>query len=119
MTRTKMALAAALMVASCATEEGLRKLADTTLGQTEAQLVGRLGPPDNVYTSDASNTGGAAKFLTWRRGSVGTAPGYVNCVGTYCFVQPATAYAVGCAITFRLEDGVVRSYRYEGNGCRA
>jgi hypothetical protein len=105
------------LITGCATEGNLRKALDDTIGWTENQLVARLGPPDNVYRSDAANEA-SAKFITYRRGNSGVVPGYVNCIGYYCYTMPPQQYVNACAVTFSLLDGKVTHYRYEGNACR-
>lgn len=114
----RAAVVALALVAGCASEENFRKAADTTVGQTEAALVLRLGTPDQIYDAPANASEPAARIITYRRANTDTIPGYYQCVRGFCWVTPPQTFVYACTLTFRIQAGVVRSYNYSGNGCR-
>lgn len=121
MARAAAILATALLTGACATEDGFRKMVDPYVGQPESAVVTRLGPPDSSYQID-KNAGGA-KVISYTRSASSTMPGYAqtNCYRGTCFtsVTPATAYSISCQLVFEISEGIIRSYRYQGNGCTA
>lgn len=116
-------LVVAATLAACATEDGYRRNVEAMIGQTEATLVSTHGVPDATHRADgAENTADekGAKFVTYRRGSTDTIPGYCSFVpriGYYC--APPQTYTYVCITTFRIEGGIVRSWTSQGNACRA
>lgn len=113
----------ALLLAGCATTANFEKILQDSVGRPEADLIQAWGPPSSVYES------GESKYLTWQRGSSGYVPGVAPTYRTYAigntlYTQPTGgspgfAYTNHCKYTLELVRGVVRSWRWEGNACRA
>lgn len=136
-------LLAPLVLVGCATAEKFNLRMNEYMGRSEAELVGRLGPPQSVYTLDDGS-----KVLTYTRGSSVFIPGAVTTTpvttnttgrvnvttglrqssGTYTqqsttYVQqqqPGTAVNLYCTVHFTLHwRGYLQSWRSEGNNCVA
>ena len=90
-------------------------------GKPESALLNRFGVPDATYSS------GGNKYLSFRRSSSGSTPGVAprytsTVIGNTVYSQPVggiapRAYSVYCKVDFRVTGGIVRGYRWEGNGC--
>lgn len=107
------------LVVGCATEEGLRKRLDPTIGMDEPALITYAQrPPTSSHDTEPVN-GKKVRFLSWAVVGADTMPGYWQCIRGVCFVQPPTTYNYYCNLIFRLEEGIVQSYQYSGNACRA
>jgi len=128
-------------VAGCATPQKFHLVMNQYVGRSEAELVGKLGPPQSVYVL-ADGT----RIMTYTRGSTMLLPGAITTTpvttnttgqlnvtsgaqqgyGTYTqrsttYVQqqaPSTAVNVYCTVHFTLHPkGYVQSWRSEGNNC--
>jgi len=116
-------LAVAWIVSGCATTENYEKILDTWVGSTEGQLVQAWGPPAGFYES------GTTRYLTYtksRSGYVpGTAPTYqTTIIGNTAYTSsyggsPGFSYSRHCKTTFTIQNGVISTWRYEGNDCTA
>ena len=110
-------------LASCATEANYEKILDSWTGSSENELLNSWGPPDSVYES------GGTKYLTYARGNTvvlpGTAPSYQSTVvGNTMYTNPVggTPPLVmnrHCKTTFTIQSGIIVSWRWEGNACKA
>lgn len=115
----KRILAAVLMlaIAGCATKARFQKQMDGLLGASEQSLVARMGPPQSVY----DNAG--TRILTYSQNRTNYIPGSAP---TYQMIGN-TAYPMGgsdpmimqlsCTVNFTITDGLVQSYRFQGNNC--
>jgi len=129
-----IAATAVLALAGCATQEKFRAIMDTYIGASEQSLVSGLGIPSGSYAFNEHS-----KVLTFERSGQmvlpgvqttqavsSTTTGYVN---SRPFTAQTTTYVpqqgapmliqMNCTIRFSLWDGVVRSYTWEGNNCKA
>jgi hypothetical protein len=112
-----------VLLAGCATTAGYEQMLNTWMGSTEIDLVRKWGPPLGAYD------GGGSRFLTWESsGQVyvpGTAPSYqTQFIGNTAYTTPvggSPGYTVmkRCRTTFELRNGVVSSWRWDGNACKA
>ena len=123
MRRTILAVVASALLAGCATTAKYEAMLNTWVGHSEDELIRRWGPPDRVYETSSS------KYLQFSRSASGYVPGtppsyqttivgntaYTNAVGG----SPGFAYTNWCNTIFELQSGVVRSWRWEGNACKA
>ena len=141
--RTAIISALAIALGGCATQAGFEKLMGTYMGNTEAQLVGRLGPPQNSYRLDdgsrvlqyarsgqivlpgpttyapvTTNTTGNVTLNNGMRQTTGT---YNQRSTTYVSQQaPDTTIALNCTVNFTVSaEGCVYAWRASGNNCRA
>lgn len=141
--RTAIFSALTLVLGGCATHAGFEKLMGSYMGNTEAQLVGRLGPPQGSYRLDDGSrvlqyTRGGAIVLAGARsyapvttnttGNVTLNDGMRQTTGTYnqrstTYVSqqaPDTAIALNCTVNFTVSpDGFVYAWRASGNNCIA
>jgi hypothetical protein len=128
--RFSILLLAAL--AGCATQAKFQANMDGWIGRSEASLVGGMGPPQSVYTIDAT-----AKVLTWNHsgqvvlpGQTYTTPTTTNTTGyinnrpfnaqstTYTQQQGApTVIGLNCTVNVTLHDGFVTAWQSFGNNC--
>lgn len=113
----------AVLLTACASTANFEKMLGTWVGSSEDQLIRTWGPPANVYVS------GETKFVTFARSSVGYIPGsaptyQTQVVGNIAYTHavggsPGYSYTAQCMVTFELVANMVRSWRWEGNACRA
>jgi hypothetical protein len=116
-------LLAALLTASCATEENYKQILGSWLGSSERELMDAWGPPDSFYEADG------VKYLTYSRGRTvvlpGTPPSYRStAIGSTLYTTPVggtppTALNMHCKTTFTIENGRIQGWRFEGNDCNA
>jgi len=117
----RFALMALLALSGCVSQAQFQKNMDSYIGYSESALIAGLGVPDATYAV------GADKYLSYRRSASGVTPGVAptyqsTVIGNTVYSTPIggvapRAYSVNCTVDFRLTGGVVKSYRYEGNGC--
>jgi hypothetical protein len=124
-------LVAALTVLGCASFEAYEKLLGTWLGDTEANLVSKWGPPQNVYVSPDGN-----RILTYYSQRTIVLPGYTAPTTTYLsgtnyggtFSGTATSYNYStppmvldmkCQTNFTVRQAQIVSWSYNGNDCKA
>lgn len=108
-------------VAGCATTPKYEAMLERWVGMPEDTLVRAWGPPDRVYD------GRSVRTLTYHRGSPPVAPGaaqvyYASPVGmrtASAAGTPPMALNSACITTFEVAGGVVRSWRWQGNDCKA
>ncbi len=120
----KLILIALFGLGACATESKYKENLNSWMGQREGSLIASWGPPDSVYTSD-TNT----KYLTYNRQQSTYVPGVAPTYQTHCSFGVCTTDAIGgsdpymidsrCKTTFTVAGGMISSWRYEGNACRA
>ncbi|WP_295135390.1 hypothetical protein [uncultured Reyranella sp.] len=93
------------------------------MGQPEAVLISHWGPPQSSYET------GDVKFLSWQNQRnipiAGVAPTYsTSCVGTNCTTtsyggSPGYNLSMRCTVIMTVEGGIVKSWRWQGNDCKA
>ena len=113
--RSILAVLAAGLLTGC-TNQLAERQAELShwVGQPEAQLVAALGAPNRVFDS------GPTKFLTYEDTYLQEGP-----TGPYYFGPGPAAptgfsglrYTLVCDTTFSVADGVVKAFRFRGNGC--
>ncbi len=118
-----IAAAVLTLLAGCATTEKYEENLQGWVGKPELELVRVWGAPNSVYET------GGVKFLTYaktRQGYIpGAAPSYqTQVVRNTVFSTPVGGYpgrsvTRQCDTTFEVSAGVVSSYRFEGNACKA
>jgi hypothetical protein len=121
--KTFMLLLTVSMLSSCATQAGYKKVLDSWVGHTELELVRAWGPP--VRAHDISDS----RFLEFHRSGnlvlPGSDPTYTTTViGNTAYTTSSggsspTNIALSCATTFEVRNGVIISWRYQGNNCGA
>jgi len=132
-----LALIIAAMVSACASTAGYEAMLATWVGAPEAALISRWGPPDSVYDMGASG-----KVLTYVRSSNFQWGGYTtttpvttyhsgnisgdvnaNYSGTSTTYVPTTTPVYNiqqkCTTRMTIQNGIVRSWAWEGNACKA
>lgn len=113
-----------LVSGGCATTAKFEENLDSWLGTTEKELVQQWGPPINVYELDSTT-----KVLTYNFSEdlfiPGSSPNYTTTyIGNQAYTQksggmPAQFVNYNCTVNFTFSDGIISSWRYEGNSCRA
>jgi len=113
---------ASFFFVGCATTANFEKMLNGWVGATEDSLISRWGPPSRVYST------GSSKYLTFDRAASGyvpgTAPTYqTTIIGNTAYTSSyggtsGYAYTKNCSTTFIITNGVVSSWRWEGNACR-
>jgi hypothetical protein len=108
---------------SCATSAKYEKILASWTGHSETELLDSWGPPDSIYESNDT------KYLTYIRGNTtlfpDTAPSYQNTIaGNTIYTNQIggmSPFVVSrhCKTTFAARDGIIRSWRWEGNACKA
>ena len=81
------------------------------VGKSEQTLVTQMGVPTRSYTTDSS------KFLAYDERRVDITPGVPGIGPWYVGGIPPQAVEHWCETTFRVSDGVVRSFTLRGNAC--
>lgn len=112
-----------ILLAGCATTAKYEKVLNTWVGSSEKDLVRKWGPPQGVYESDGT------RYLTYNSSRnlfmPGVAPTYTTqYVGNTAFTSasggmPAQNIAMSCQTTFELTNGLITSWRWQGNDCTA
>lgn len=126
-----------LVLTGCATTQNYEKILSSWVGAPESALIANWGPPNNSYQISANS-----KVITYTRGrnvQVGgfatTTPvttttsgniygsvnaNYSSTATTYVpTVTPVTNIAMSCSTRFTINNGVVASWAWEGNDCKA
>lgn len=123
--RSKLAIAACLtlFLTACATTAGYERTLQSWIGKSETELVRQWGVPRGVYES------GGIRFLTYSRSGQGYFPGVAPTYQTTMIGRTAYTQPIGgmppmvisrrCDTTFEVAGGVVTSWRWEGNACKA
>ena len=107
-----MALAVALALSGCATTGKYEKILGSWIGNDVNNLITSWGPPSNEYIMPNGN-----KMLTWLW--VGGTQVFAN-YNRYLNMTTASSVTYWCKTTFTVNSsGVVLTWRYEGNACRA
>ena len=123
-TRSSLTAAALVLVlAACATTAGFEKILNSFVGQPEHELVRSWGVPQGVYESEG------VRFLSYTRSGMayvpGVAPTYqTTMIGRTAYTQPiggmpAMYIPKRCDTTFEVRGGIITSWRWEGNACKA
>ena len=113
-----------LILSGCATTKGYEQMLQTWVGSSESNLVAAWGIPDGVYQMNAYE-----KVITYQRGGTTYLPGSAPSYQTTYYGNTATTRPVGgspgyvisqsCKTDFVVTNGIVSSWRWEGNSCRA
>lgn len=113
----------AIVLTSCATTANYEKKLNSWVGSSELNLVQSWGPPVQSYEA------GGHRFLVYSSSRniflPGTAPQYrTTFVGNTAYTNQvggtaAQSIDLGCQTTFELSDGRIRSWRWQGNDCKA
>lgn len=111
------------LLLGCVTTANYEAILQSWVGKPEIDLLHSWGPPSSVYES------GGIKFLTYDKSSQayipGTAPSYQSTVvGNTVYTHsvggsPGYAISQNCRTTFELSSGLVTSWRWDGNACKA
>lgn len=121
--RNRGLLLCLLALAGCegSSEAGFVASLEELKGKPETVLLNRYGVPDATYSANGD------KYLSYRRSRSGTTPGvapryYSTVVGNAVYTHPVggvapRSYSRYCNIDFRVTNGTVGGYRWEGNGC--
>jgi hypothetical protein len=110
-------------LASCATSANYEKILASWTGHGETDLLDSWGPPASVFESNDT------RYLTYIRGNTtlfpGAAPSYQSTiVGNTIYTNQIGGMSPlivnrHCKTTFAIRDGIIRSWRWEGNACKA
>lgn len=99
----------ALGLTGCATQAKYERVVASWVGNTEEALVYKWGPPARTYSLNSG------KVLTYEFDGGATA--YANNVYGSVFVNQVRNY---CETSFFTNSvGIIESWRFEGNSCRA
>jgi len=93
------------LLLGCATTRGYEKILQSWIGHDVNELIQSWGPPANVYKLP----NGSTMYTWWFDG------------GTVAMPIGNMAYAVKryCKTTFVVnQQGIIKSWRWEGNACR-
>lgn len=117
----RIAIAAVLLLAGCATTAKYEAMLNTWLGAPEVELARSWGAPIGSYQA------GNSRFLTFASSRnvflPGQAPQYqTSFVGNTAYTtlvggRPAQNLQFACTTTFEIVNGRVFGWRYEGNDC--
>jgi hypothetical protein len=123
MKKTIYLLIFTLVISSCVTTAGYKKIVDSWVGSSELELIRSWGPPQQAYES------GGVKFLAYNSSRnvylAGTAPTYTTTyIGNTAYTSssggtPAQNLNLNCQTTFEISDGKIVSWRFQGNACKA
>ena len=102
MRRAIFLLAACALISGCATLESYENKLNGWKGFSESQLLLDWGPPTKVEKIDEAH-----KVLTY------------NWSGSKKMALPADVKGTACLTQFTLENGTVKSWKYEGSDCRS
>jgi hypothetical protein len=113
----------AFVITGCATHENYKKILDTWVGQSEADLIRSWGVPINSYDA------GGNTFLVYQTTRQYTTQGQPSTYSTYnvgntYYTQEhkgysSQSYERSCVTTFELLYGTIISWRSQGNDCTA
>ncbi|MCI0752274.1 hypothetical protein [Teichococcus vastitatis] len=104
-----------VLLAACAVGPTLDQQLSTFVGQSEGDVVARMGVPVRTYEIEGR------RFLQFEQYSTVMVPGDPLYYGGWYrrhWATPSTYAQVRCDITFTLRAGRVESYAARGDGCR-
>ncbi|MDH0424154.1 hypothetical protein [Stutzerimonas stutzeri] len=116
----------AVFLSGCATTAKYEAILASWVGSPEGDLIRSWGPPQQVY-----DTGSGNKYLTYsttRQVYIpGTSPTYTTNYNPYTNSATTTSYggtpaqniSMGCQTTFEVSNGIITSWRWQGNDCTA
>ncbi|WP_153307520.1 lipoprotein [Desulfospira joergensenii] len=123
MRKTIFLLLLALVVSSCATTAGYKKIVESWIGASELDLIRSWGPPQQTYET------GGVKFLVYNSSRnvylPGRAPTYsTKVIGNTAYTtssggRPARNLNYNCQTTFEVIDDKIVSWKFRGNDCTA
>lgn len=133
MKKISFALILTFLLLACATPADYDRCLNKTLGDTEIQLVNKLGRPSAVkmfangdkllaYTK-AENIYVPSEFYTYNQGAFSTAYDgpYSPLLGDYDFTPFETTFGYNvkyfCQTVFLIQNGVVTGWKWRGNNC--
>lgn len=100
---------------ACATEQGYRDYLNVYLEAPEEFLIDSWGAPDDTYNV------GNVKYLSYGKNNVVYTPANYNTTfygnSSNTFGYNSTPVYFSCKTTFKIENGEVVSYNFEGNNC--
>ncbi len=112
-----------LVLAGCATTANYEAMLNSWMGLPEVELVSGWGPPIQAYEV------GGKKFLTYSSQRNVYVPGVAptlqtTFVGNTAYTSsiggsPSQNIGLACRTTFEIQYDKVRSWKYEGNDCKA
>ncbi|WP_339542528.1 hypothetical protein [Pseudomonas sp. JAI120] len=116
-------LAALALLGGCASEAKYKANMDTWVGQDEAKMIRKWGPPESVYES------GGSKFLQYSFSNTLVLPGTPTTANTtyngnaaFTTVNhgaPAQGIEYACATVVEVKDAKIVGWSSRGNGCVA
>ncbi|KAA2213440.1 hypothetical protein [Teichococcus oryzae] len=115
MMRRLMLALPVVLVAACATGPTLDQQLATFIGQSEGDVVARLGVPVRTYEVEGR------RFLQFEQHRTILLPGDPWGYGGWYrrpWMTPSTYAVERCDLTFTLRAGRVESYAARGEGCR-
>jgi hypothetical protein len=111
-----------LMLMGCATTAQYQNKLDALVGQPKEALISQWGEPTGVYTDENGNE--VLAYIRTRSvivpGARGVSP--ENLASQRIVVipdRPTEAIPLTCMTKFTLTSGVVRSFTFKGNDCKA
>ncbi|MFC3123634.1 hypothetical protein ACFOD4_01060 [Pseudoroseomonas globiformis] len=111
----RLILAIPLLLGACATGPTLDQQLSTFVGQSEGDVVTRLGVPVRTYETEGR------RFLQFEQYRTVIVPGdpwgYGGGYYRRPWISPSTYATVRCDLTFTLRGGRVESYAARGDGC--
>lgn len=105
----RLILAAAIVVASCATTGGYESTLQPWAGAQEVELIRAWGTPASSYEA------GGRKFIVYESRRQFHLPGSSG--AGLAGGSPGMDVELSCTTTFELENSKVVSWSYRGNGC--
>lgn len=119
----KLYLLLVIFLLGCATTAGYERKLASFNGATELELIRAWGPPQQTYETNGF------KFLTYSSSRIisvpGVAPNYTTTVmGNTAYTQRVGGYggmtaSRSCQTTFELKEGIVVSWKWQGNDCKS
>jgi hypothetical protein len=116
-------LVMSLIIPSCATTAGYKKVVSSWVGHSEIELIRSWGAPQQAYES------GRTKFLVYSSSRnvylPGSAPTYTTTViGNTAYTNasggtPDQNLNFSCQTTFEVSNGEIVSWSFRGNDCKA
>lgn len=104
-----------VLLSSCATVSKFEQRMDAKIGLTKTQLVDVMGIPDREYSSDNLH------FMEYNQSHTGLTTSSDSTVvnGYLINTTSKVPYTTSCKLEFKLVNGKVSSYRYNGSMCRS
>lgn len=116
-------LVALALLGGCASEAKYKANMDTWVGQDEAKMIRKWGPPESVYEA------GGSKFLQYSFSNTLVLPGTPTTANTtyngnaaFTTVNhgvPAQGIEYACATVVEVKDAKIVGWSSRGNGCVA